>query len=72
MIDWSLLRAIGRHPNLARHIGIAMDPEGSPCIVTELAPLGSLHDVFMQRLSARAARVTDAVLITAAMQVGLP
>lgn len=59
---------LGRHPNLTRLIAIVRSGERITCLVTELAPLGSLDGVLKQ-LEEDGSSASDNVLMESAMQL---
>ena len=66
--ELSAYLVLRRHPHLALLLACTTDPDGRPCIVTELARLGSLDNV-LGGLAERAEAASPPVLWAASMQV---
>ncbi len=59
---------LGAHPHLTKLHGLSADPAGALAIVTEYAPMGSLHGV-LEGFAEADQRMSDIVAVTVALQV---
>eukprot|EP00656_Telonema_subtile_P051861 TRINITY_DN707_c0_g1_i1.p1 TRINITY_DN707_c0_g1~~TRINITY_DN707_c0_g1_i1.p1 ORF type:complete len:699 (+),score=142.19 TRINITY_DN707_c0_g1_i1:88-2184(+) len=68
-MEAALYAKLGRHPALTRMIGMAIDHQNRQCLITELAPKGSL-DKLLDHYEDQGVKLSHAVLVRTAMQLG--